>query len=160
MKNLANLGSFENTGHAELYRMYPIQDIPEGYEILLNEYFDNEDKIGYGKHTSLDEVCHRRDMDFMRSKRLPFDKLQQIVENQRDIIKALPRIQIGNRIKELRQKRGLSQADLAEMTGLIQQNIARIETGKYSTGLDILSKIAAALKCDLDFVETNFKPLN
>ena len=63
------------------------------------------------------------------------------------------RIRIGNRIKELRQKRGISTYQLAELTGLKQPNIARIESGKYSTGVDILSKIAAALSCDLDFIE-------
>jgi len=63
------------------------------------------------------------------------------------------RIKIGNRIKELRQKRGISTYQLAELTGLKQPNIARIESGKYSTGVDILSKIAAALACDLDFIE-------
>ena len=63
------------------------------------------------------------------------------------------RIRIGNRIKELRQKRGISTYQLAELTGLKQPNITRIESGRYSTGVDILSKIAAALGCDLDFIE-------
>ena len=63
------------------------------------------------------------------------------------------RVRIGNRIKELRQKRGVSTYQLAEMTGLKQPNIARIESGRYSTGIDVLSKIASALGCDLDFVE-------
>ena len=63
------------------------------------------------------------------------------------------RIRIGNRIKELRQKRGLSTYKLAEMTGLNQPNICRIEAGRYSTGIDILAKIASALRCRLDFIE-------
>ena len=63
------------------------------------------------------------------------------------------RLRIGSRIKELRHKRGVSSYRLAEMTGLQRQNISRIESGKYSTGVDILSKIAAALGCNLDFVE-------
>ena len=63
------------------------------------------------------------------------------------------RIRIGSRIRELRQKRGLSIYELADMTGLQFQNVSRIELGKYSTGIDILSKIAAALKCTIDFVE-------
>ena len=67
------------------------------------------------------------------------------------------RVRIGNRIKELRQKRGISTYRLAEMTGLKQPNIARIESGRYSTGVDILSKIAAALGCDLDFVESGWQ---
>jgi len=47
---------------------------------------------------------------------------------------------------------GVSQYKLAELTGLAPGNIARIETGKYSTGIDLLSKIGDALGYELDFV--------
>ena len=63
------------------------------------------------------------------------------------------RIRIGKRIAEIRKSKGLSQAKLAELTGIACGNIARIETGKYSTGIDLLSKIAAALGYQLDFIE-------
>jgi transcriptional regulator with XRE-family HTH domain len=62
------------------------------------------------------------------------------------------RIRIGQRIAELRKKKGMTQAQLAEACGMKSPNIARIETGRYSTGLDILSKIADALDCTIDFV--------
>jgi transcriptional regulator with XRE-family HTH domain len=62
------------------------------------------------------------------------------------------RERIGSRIIQLRNERGISQVQLAEKTGLRQQNISRIESGKYSTGLDILAKIAEALNCRIDFV--------
>lgn len=62
------------------------------------------------------------------------------------------RQQLGKRIKELREQQGMTQQDLAYKTGLQRSNIARIESGKYSTGQDILSKIAAALGKKLDFV--------
>lgn len=48
---------------------------------------------------------------------------------------------------------GVSQYKLAELTDLAPGNIARIETGKYSTGIDILSKIGDALGYQLDFIE-------
>lgn len=67
--------------------------------------------------------------------------------------KIIERKRIGLRVKELREAAGLSQKELAEMCDLKQPNIARIETGKYSTGLDILSKIADALGVRLDFVK-------
>lgn len=60
---------------------------------------------------------------------------------------------IGKRIAEIRREKGLSQAKLAELTGIAPSNIARIETGKYSTGIDILSKIADALNYKVDFIE-------
>ena len=63
------------------------------------------------------------------------------------------RIYIGARIKELREARGLTQAELAEKAELLQANLARVESGKYSTGLDILGRIAEALGCKLDLIE-------
>lgn len=62
------------------------------------------------------------------------------------------RERIGKRIAQLRMEAGISQYKLAELTGLVPGNIARIETGKYSTGIDILSKIGDALGYQLDFV--------
>ena len=63
------------------------------------------------------------------------------------------RERIGRRIAELRIEKGWSQEGLAQSCGMQQQNIARIELGKYSTGIDILSRIAEALGVQLDFVE-------
>lgn len=63
------------------------------------------------------------------------------------------RERIGKRIAEIRKSKGLSQAKLAELTNIAPGNIARIETGKYSTGIDLLSKIADALGYKLDFIE-------
>jgi len=62
------------------------------------------------------------------------------------------KIRIGKRIKFIREKNGISQGRLAKLTGLKRPNITRIECGKYTTGLLVLSKIAAALNCNLDFV--------
>jgi DNA-binding XRE family transcriptional regulator len=63
------------------------------------------------------------------------------------------RKRIGKRIQQLREEAGLSQEELAQKCGLVKQNISRIEQGKYSTGQDILSRIATALGMRLDFVE-------
>lgn len=63
------------------------------------------------------------------------------------------RERIGKRIAELRNEQGISTYKLAKLTGLNQPNITRIEKGRYSTGLDILSKIAKALGKKIDFVD-------
>lgn len=60
------------------------------------------------------------------------------------------RLRIGSRIRELREEAGMTQDDLADKTGLLKQNISRIEQGRYSTGQDILSKISRALGRKLD----------
>ena len=62
------------------------------------------------------------------------------------------RERIGARIAELRKEKGMTQKELAEATGLIQPNIARIENGRYSTSLDTLARIAEALGAKLDFI--------
>lgn len=60
------------------------------------------------------------------------------------------RIYIGQRIKEIREAKGLTQAELAEKAGIIRSNLTRIESGKYSTGIDIVGKIAEVLDCHLE----------
>ena len=62
------------------------------------------------------------------------------------------RNRLGLRIKQLRKEQGLTQFQLAEKTGLKQQNLARIERGKHSTGQDILSSIATALGKRIDII--------
>lgn len=62
------------------------------------------------------------------------------------------RIRIGKRIAEVREIRGITQVELSEKTGLMQQNISRIETGKYATTIDVLYKICEGLNCDITFI--------
>ena len=63
------------------------------------------------------------------------------------------RRRMGERIRQLRSERGISQVELAEKAGLIQPHIVRIEHGRYSVGLDTLQAIAKALGCTVDMVE-------
>ena len=63
------------------------------------------------------------------------------------------RLRIGQRIAELRKEQSLTQTQLAERCGLQQAHIARIETGRYSVGLDTLAQIATALGMAIDFVK-------
>lgn len=65
-------------------------------------------------------------------------------ENQRE--------RIGRRIAFLRGRRGITQQELAERTGMQQGNIARIEAGKYSARFDTLQTIAEAMGLTVDFV--------
>lgn len=59
---------------------------------------------------------------------------------------------IGKRIAQIRAEQGITQLDLAAKTGILRQHISRIETGKYSVGLDTLHVIATALGKKIDFV--------
>lgn len=67
------------------------------------------------------------------------------------------RVRIGQRIKELREKKKMEARDLALLTGIDAANLSRIEQGKYSTGIDILSRIAIVLNAHLDLVSNEEK---
>lgn len=63
------------------------------------------------------------------------------------------RIRIGLRIAEIRKAQGLTQTELANMTGLGQGHIARIESGKYNVQIDTLAVIAEAFGMTIDFIK-------
>lgn len=53
---------------------------------------------------------------------------------------------MAKRIKEWRAKRGLSQRDLADVSGVSREYIARLELGQHDPTLSTLEKLAKALK--------------
>ena len=63
------------------------------------------------------------------------------------------RTRIGNRIRQIREERYIEARDLAKLAGVDAANLSRIENGKYSVGIDILSKIAASLGKKIDLVD-------
>lgn len=63
------------------------------------------------------------------------------------------RTRIGNRIRQIREERGIEGRDLAGLAGIDAANLSRIENGRYSVGLDILSKIASVLGKKVDLVD-------
>lgn len=65
------------------------------------------------------------------------------------------RIRIGQRIKEIREENNVEAKSLALLSGVDAANISRIEQGKVSVGLDVLSKIANALGYKVDLVKIN-----
>jgi transcriptional regulator with XRE-family HTH domain len=56
---------------------------------------------------------------------------------------------IAEQVIEQRRARGLSQKELAELTGTTQSAIARLESGGRPPRIDTLLRIAEALDCDL-----------
>ncbi|MCR9064466.1 MAG: helix-turn-helix domain-containing protein [Cytophagales bacterium] len=75
-----------------------------------------------------------------------------LVSADRKFNETYHRIVLGQRIKKLREDAGLTQEQLAEKSGILRPNLVRIESGKYSTGIDIISQIAKALGKSLDIV--------
>jgi len=64
--------------------------------------------------------------------------------------------QIGEKIRRLRQTKGLSQKDLASYVGVTYQQIQNYEKGKSKIPVDRLIKIAEALEVSLDYFLKEF----
>lgn len=62
------------------------------------------------------------------------------------------RIRIGQRLCELRKEQGLTSTQLAERCGLTQSTISKVENGKWSVSLDILSKICGAMGAKVEII--------
>ena len=62
------------------------------------------------------------------------------------------RTRIGNKIRQIRKEKRIEAKDLARLAKIDAANLSRIEQGKYSVGLDILSKLASALGYHIDIV--------
>jgi transcriptional regulator with XRE-family HTH domain len=60
-------------------------------------------------------------------------------------VSALPRasqiLLVGQKIRQIRKSRHLTQADLAAKIGVTQSDLSRMENGEYKVGLDTLFKI-------------------
>lgn len=59
------------------------------------------------------------------------------------------RTEIGRTIREIREKRGLSQEQLADKMNISRSTISKIESGKFNCSIDYLSKFATTLGFDL-----------
>ena len=104
-------------------------------------------------------------IEFIFDRNFSDDKEQMVNRISRDLmLNAVPslgmdggnrygeRLRIGRRIKELREAKKMEARDLALLTGIDAANLSRIEQGKYSTGIDILSRIAIVLNAHLDLI--------
>lgn len=60
-------------------------------------------------------------------------------------------MEIGERLRELREARQLSQGDIEERTGLLRCYISRVECGHTIPSLETLERISKAL--DLEFYQ-------
>jgi transcriptional regulator with XRE-family HTH domain len=63
--------------------------------------------------------------------------------------KGEPVIEIGARLRELREARKLSQGDIEERTGLLRCYVSRVECGHTIPSLETLERVAKALDVEL-----------
>ena len=62
---------------------------------------------------------------------------------------------MDNCLRELRAKRGWSQADLADQLNVSRQTVNALETGRYDPSLPLAFQIARLFKCEIEEV---FRP--
>lgn len=62
----------------------------------------------------------------------------------------MPIIDTGERIRALRQQRGLNQEQLAELASLNRVTVAKYESGRVEPGAQALTRIADALEVSTD----------
>lgn len=55
-----------------------------------------------------------------------------------------------NRVRELREARGLSQIDLAAAASLTRQSVGAIEAGRATPAVDVAMRLARALECSVE----------
>lgn len=60
---------------------------------------------------------------------------------------------IGNKIKEVRKKRGYKISKMVELTGINQSNYSQIENGKVNLTIDSLTKVCDVLSLSLKLEE-------
>ena len=62
------------------------------------------------------------------------------------------RKKIGQKIKELREEKNLTQYELSQKAGVGLRTVSNIELGAFNARLDTLQKIASALDCTVDII--------
>lgn len=65
------------------------------------------------------------------------------------------RERIGVMIRELRQNKGLTQQELADLSGMNRTTIGKIESGKFNASIDLISKLIKPLGAELDIKEVD-----
>jgi transcriptional regulator with XRE-family HTH domain len=72
-----------------------------------------------------------------------------VARKRRSITPKRAAADVGDRIRELREEREMSQGKLAMLADTTQSSIARMEAGRVQPRLDTLSRIAIELDCEL-----------
>jgi transcriptional regulator with XRE-family HTH domain len=75
--------------------------------------------------------------------------VKEIDENTIAELKTKIPVEVGRQIRKFREKRKLSQTQLAEKIGKDRQYLYKIETGKVSSSIFTLAVIALALEISL-----------
>ena len=87
------------------------------------------------------------------NKKLTWNKLESELFSPEEIAESNLRVEIISAIIDARMEKGMSQKELAEVTGIKQPAIARLERGRISPSIDTVSKLLAPLGKKLAVVD-------
>jgi len=75
--------------------------------------------------------------------------MKNLSEKELDNIKKSTPIKVGEAIKKLRLKEGITQTDLAERVGKDRQYLYKIESGKVTPNISTIAVLCKALNIEL-----------
>ena len=79
--------------------------------------------------------------------------MAQILDNNLENYIYDYRLKVGETLKEMREKKGFSQDELAEAMNVNRSTISKIENGKFNLSVDYLSKFSWFLDFELQLKE-------
>lgn len=77
----------------------------------------------------------------------------QIKENSMEVYLHDCRVKMGESIREIREKKGYNQEQLAEIMKVSRTTISKIESGKFNCSIDYLSKFSWFLGFEFEIYE-------
>ena len=81
----------------------------------------------------------------MNKKHLIWNELQTDIFTPEEITESRARVELISSIIDAQQAKGLSQKELADITGIKQPAIARLENGHISPNVDTINRLLAPL---------------
>ena len=137
--------------HGEIIFSHPIDGVGSAYSASS----DNIEDVRSFLHKAADGNKAGGHIRIMENRKSYPDFDWQVVESYDYPIKhdISQRQRIGKEIQNMRQNSVVTQLELSEKAGVTQNNISKIEAGRYNAGFDVLQKIANALDCDIKLVK-------
>ena len=75
-------------------------------------------------------------------------------------LKKLPECIVGKKLKQIRKARGLTQEQLAELAGIHEKHISKLELGTYKPSFKTLNKVLSALDLEVDKLGLSLKEVS
>ncbi len=57
--------------------------------------------------------------------------------------------QFGEKVRQMRENRGITQQELALRTGMSRNQVSRIERGEINTSISVVFELAKGLECEV-----------